>query len=68
MAGSITGGRKAAKTNMAKFGPDFYARIGSIGGRRGTTGGFYKNRELARAAGRKGGLKSRRGKAAKVEA
>jgi hypothetical protein len=32
-----------------------------MGGRAGHTGGFYANRDLARAAGRKGGLKSRRG-------
>ena len=64
MPGSIAGGQKAAKTNMAKFGPDFYAWIGAKGGRNGHTGGFAANRELARTAGRIGGLRSRRGKAA----
>ena len=39
---------------------DFYKRIGAIGGRKGTTGGFAANRELAREAGRKGGMISRR--------
>lgn len=61
MAGTKAGGVKAALKNKEKYGADFYARIGAIGGRRGRTGGFYANRELARAAGRKGGLKSRRG-------
>jgi hypothetical protein len=61
MAGTPAGGAKAAATNKTKYGQDFYARIGSMGGRAGHTGGFYANRELARIAGRKGGLKSRRG-------
>ena len=60
MAGTKAGGAKAAATNKAKYGRDFYARIGSMGGKLGRTGGFYANRELARKAGRIGGLKSRR--------
>ncbi len=66
MAGSRTGGLRAARTNVEKHGADFYARIGRMGGKKGTTGGFYANRELARKAGRLGGLKSRRGKTAKT--
>lgn len=66
MAGTIQGGRNAAKTNKAKFGDDFYAKIGSMGGKKGTTGGFYANRELAKIAGRKGGKVSRRGKSTKI--
>ncbi len=62
MAGTETGGKRAAITNKAKHGSDFYARIGKIGGQNGHTGGFAANHELAREAGRKGGLKSRRGK------
>lgn len=61
MAGTPVGGAKAAATNKTKYGRDFYARIGAMGGRAGHTGGFYANRDLARNAGRKGGLKSRRG-------
>lgn len=61
MAGTPAGGAKAATTNKTKYGRDFYARIGAMGGRAGHTGGFYANRDLARKAGRKGGLKSRRG-------
>ncbi len=63
MAGNKVGGAKAAVTNKSKHGADFYKRIGAIGGRKGHTGGFAANRELARAAGRKGGTISRRGPA-----
>lgn len=62
MAGTIQGGLATAKTNKEKYGEDFYVRIGAIGGRKGTTGGFAANRELAREAGRKGGKISRRKK------
>lgn len=62
MAGTKDGGRKAAYTNRNKYGKDFYARIGAMGGKMGHTGGFYANRELARKAGAKGGRISRRGK------
>lgn len=63
MAGTKAGGKKAAETNKAKHGPDFYAQIGRKGGRNGHTGGFAANPELAKIAGAKGGRKSRRGKA-----
>jgi general stress protein YciG len=62
MAGNKTGGKSAATTNKTKYGTDFYARIGAKGGKKGTTGGFYANRDLARAAGAKGGRISRRSK------
>lgn len=64
MAGTKAGGIAAAKTNKAKYGADFYGKIGAIGGRKGKTGGFYANRELARIAGAKGGRISRRTKKA----
>ena len=60
MAGTKAGGIKAAAKNLARD-PDFYAKIGKIGGRNGTTGGFAENRERARWAGQIGGRKSRRG-------
>lgn len=63
MAGTTIGGQRAAAKNRARHGKDFYARIGAMGGKKGTTGGFAANRELAREAGRKGGLISRRRKA-----
>lgn len=66
MAGTKAGGLAAAATNKKKYGPDFYAKIGSKGGKLGKTGGFYANRELARQAGSKGGRISRRGKVDRV--
>ena len=62
MAGTRDGGAAAAKTNKAKYGSDFYAKIGAMGGKKGRTGGFYANRELARIAGARGGKISRRTK------
>lgn len=62
MAGTKAGGMKAAATNKAKFGSDFYAKIGAKGGQNGHTGGFAANPDLARIAGAKGGRISRRGK------
>jgi hypothetical protein len=63
MAGTIKGGKQAAVTNMKRHGADFYRRIGSMGGKSGTTGGFGNGevgRELARRAGAKGGRISKR--------
>jgi hypothetical protein len=62
MAGTKAGGLKAAATNKAKYGKEFYAKIGSKGGKLGHTGGFAANPELARIAGAKGGTISRRTK------
>lgn len=70
----LTGGLKAAATNKAKYGDDFYKRMGSKGGARSTTGGFASDkvgadgltgRQRASLAGAIGGFKSRRGKAKK---
>jgi uncharacterized protein len=62
IAGTLIGGKRAAQTNKERYGDDFYAKIGAIGGTKGHTGGFAADRERARWAGRKGGLKSRRTK------
>jgi general stress protein YciG len=62
MAGTKQGGLSAAITNKLKYGSDFYANIGAKGGKKGRTGGFFANRELARAAGKRGGRISRRNK------
>lgn len=66
MAGTKAGGMKAAATNRAKYGKEFYSRIGAKGGKNGHTGGFAANKALARIAGAKGGRISRRGPAKKV--
>ncbi len=63
MAGTKAGGQAARDTNRKRYGADYYAKIGAKGGRLGRTGGFAANRELARAAGAKGGRISRRTKA-----
>ena len=60
MSGNIEGGKRAAATNLKRYGKDFYKRIGAKGGRNGHTGGFAANPKLASIAGRKGGLKSSR--------
>lgn len=62
MSGTVQGGKNAAETNYKRYGDDFYKRIGAIGGKKGKTGGFFANRELARIAGAKGGRISRRPK------
>ena len=62
MAGTKLGGKAAASTNKAKYGADFYAKIGAMGGKKSRTGGFAANRELARIAGKKGGKISKRTK------
>ena len=58
---------KVFKTMIQKHGSEeaareWFRKIGAKGGRTSRGGGFAANPELARIAGRKGGLKSRRGK------
>ena len=55
MPGTKKGGLKAAETNRKRYGKTFYVRIGALGGKKSTGGGFAANPELAREAGRKGG-------------
>lgn len=67
MSGSHAGGIKAAKTNKKLHGANFYAEIGRKGGKKShpATRYFAMHPEIAKTAGTKGGLKSRRGKATK---
>jgi general stress protein YciG len=61
MAGTKEGGVKAAETNKARHGKDFYKNIGGKGGKAvGVKKGFAANPDLARKAGKKGGKISKR--------
>lgn len=61
MAGTKQGGHSAAVENKAKYGDDFYKRIGAKGGSvKGIKKGFALNPSIASAAGKKGGTISRR--------
>ena len=62
MSGTKAGGKKAAATNKSRYGKNWYATIGAKGGKNGHTGGFAANPELARIAGRRGGMISSRAK------
>lgn len=65
MPGTKAGGLKAAQTNKARYGKDFYAKLGRKGGQLGTTGGFgagEEGRRRASLAGAKGGSISKRSK------
>jgi general stress protein YciG len=60
MTGTTLGGKKVAQRNLAKD-PDFYRKIGAIGGSRtGIIKGFAFDPEKAAIAGQKGGRISRR--------
>ena len=67
MAGNRVGGLKAGVTNKQKYGEDFYRRIGATGGKKSRGGGFAQDSDLARLAGRLGGLKSRRGNPSPID-
>ena len=69
MAGTVSGGKKAAQKNIELHGKDFYKNIGRKGGKRSTAGGFASQKvgkdgltgaERAKLAGAKGGSISRR--------
>ena len=72
IAGTRAGGLRASLTNKQKYGEDFYANIGKLGGENGHTGGFANDtiigkdgltgRQRAIIAGSIGGKKSRRTK------
>lgn len=69
MSGTVEGGKRAARTNKLRYGAQFYSIIGSIGGRKGTGGGFASKkvgadgltgRQRARYHGSIGGQVSKR--------
>jgi uncharacterized protein len=55
MSGTVEGGRLARDQNYARYGKDFYRKIGAKGGRLSRGGGFASNHDLAVEAGRRGG-------------
>lgn len=71
MAGTKAGGLKAAATNKARHGEDFYSRLGRTGGSNGHTGkGFASDkvgkdgltgRQRASLVGKDGGHNGKRG-------
>ena len=67
MSGSVQGGKLTAQKNLAKD-PDYYRKLGAIGGRNGNktnnpdySGGFAADNARARTAGSMGGRYSRKG-------
>lgn len=75
MSGTHEGGLKTAATNKAKYGENYYALLGHLGGRVSKTGGFGSDKvgvdgltgkQRAMVAGIVGGRKSRRGKAKRI--
>lgn len=72
MAGNRGGGLKTSQKVYELYGPNFYRRIGAMGGKASNNGGFASSmigpdgltgRQRARVAGITGGTISRRGKA-----
>ena len=67
MSGTKAGWLNAKKTMIERMGSEealheHFQRIGSLGGKKSTGGGFAANPELASRAGKIGGSISRRGK------
>jgi hypothetical protein len=60
MPGTKTGGEISAQKNKERYGEDFYARIGAIGGSRSFGTGFTS--DTARIWGAVGGSLSRKGR------
>lgn len=72
MSGTVSGGKKAAKTNKVRYGKDFYKKMGKKGGQNSKNGGFASKKvgkdgltgaERAKKVGAIGGSISRRGPA-----
>lgn len=65
MSGTLAGGKKCAKTNIERYGKDYYSKLGRKGGKALHTKprGFAANPALAVTAGAKGGHLSKRGPA-----
>lgn len=71
MSGTVVGGKRAAESNKARYGEDFYNKIGVKGGtgnrgNRADKGFGSMSKEKISAAGRKGGLNSKRRKKVQI--
>jgi hypothetical protein len=66
MAGTESGGKQAAQTNVNLYGADFYPRIGALGGSKSRGGGFTGKPDIASKWGAVGGAISRRGDTPKL--
>lgn len=69
MAGTKEGGAKARDKNIQKYGKNYYAKIGAVGGKLSDNGGFASTKvgkdgltgqERAKKVGAKGGKASRK--------
>lgn len=62
MAGNKAGGLKVARANKARYGQDYYIKLGSLGGSapKKFPCGFAARPDIASAGGRIGGIVSRR--------
>lgn len=60
MSATREGGLKSAK-KLKQDDPEFYVKLGKLGGKAKVSKGFGKNKELAREAGRRGGLRRKNG-------
>jgi general stress protein YciG len=60
MSGTREGGLAATQTNRLKHGPDFYARLGKLGGAAGRGHKFAHGKVDPAVAGKLGGRKSRK--------
>lgn len=70
MSGTKQGGKLASQRNKERHGIDYYKRIGSLGGKASTTGGFAQGeagKARARVYGAIGGTISKRKPAVKPE-
>lgn len=63
MVATKEGAKKAAKTNIERYGEDFYRNLGRKGGKNNKHPRYFElHPEVAQEAGRRGGKASKRGK------
>ena len=67
MSQTIEGAKKTGATNKRKYGDDYYAKIGALGGKKGKGHKFAHGKVDPSVAGAKGGAISKRGKSIDYE-